>query len=111
MVRNTVACERKRAVYDKHGFGYTSSVMHHGIERKWCSLFGDDSVKISILKLKNQSQENRGLSLTYYIRPVLGVSDQFTAMHINTKADNGMIVIKNNLMTSFPAELPSLILH
>jgi len=45
------------------------------------------------------------LSLTYYIRPVLGVSDQFTAMHINTKADNGMIVIKNNYNDEFPGRV------
>lgn len=91
----------------RHGFGYTVfSHASHGIEQEMVQFVPvDDSVKISILKLKNQSQENRGLSLTYYIRPVLGVSDQFTAMHINTKADNGMIVIKNNYNDEFPGRV------
>lgn len=87
----------------RHGFGYTVfSHASHGIEQEIVQFVPvDDSVKISVLKLKNQSKENRELSLTYYIRPVLGVSDQFTAMHINTKADNGMILIRNNYNDEF----------
>lgn len=91
----------------RHGFGYTVfNHASHGIEQEMIQFVPvDDSVKISVLKLKNQSKEKRELSLTYYIRPVLGVSDQFTAMQINTQTDNDMILIRNNYNDEFPGRV------
>ncbi len=74
-----------------HGFGY-SLFEHtsHGIKQRLTQHVPvDEPVKISILSLKNISQQKRQLTLTYYIRPVLGVSDQVTAMHIKTSAGEG----------------------
>ena len=82
----------------RHGFGY-SSFKHnsHGIEQRLVQFVPiADSVKISILGLKNTSSKKRSLTLTYYIRPVLGVSDQDTAMHIRTSlSETGTLLIEN----------------
>ncbi len=81
-----------------HGFGY--SVFGHtsnGIEQKLTQFVPvDENVKISIAGLKNISSHKRHLTLTYYIRPILGVSDQFTAMHIKTSVgESGALLIEN----------------
>ena len=82
----------------RHGFGY-SSFKHnsYGIEQRLVQFVPiEDSVKISILGLKNTSSKKRSISLTYYIRPVLGVSDQETSMHIRTSVnETGTLLIEN----------------
>jgi len=82
----------------KHGFGY--SVFEHtsnGIEQ-WMTQHVplDAPVKISILGLRNTTSVKRRLSLTYYIQPVLGVSDQTSAMHIRSSlSPSGMMMMEN----------------
>ncbi|MDQ2087331.1 glucoamylase family protein [Herbivorax sp. ANBcel31] len=88
----------------KHGFGYT--VFEHECHGIWHSMVQfvpvSHSVKISIMKIKNTSENVRNLSFVYYIRPVLGVSDQFTAPHVNTSMhDLGTILITNNYNEEF----------
>ncbi|MEI6132550.1 MAG: glucoamylase family protein [Bacillota bacterium] len=82
----------------RHGFGY-SSFKHnsHGIDQRLVQFVPvDDPIKISILGLKNSSSSKRTLTLTYFIRPVLGVSDQATALHIKTsRSDSGSLLIEN----------------
>lgn len=88
----------------RHGFGYTAFThASHGIIQEMTQFVPvNDPVKISMIKLKNTSEESRDLSLTYYIRPVMGVSDQFTAPHIVTaKHDSGAILIRNNYNEEF----------
>ncbi|TYQ15914.1 UNVERIFIED_CONTAM: cellobiose phosphorylase [Acetivibrio alkalicellulosi] len=92
----------------RHGFGYT--VFEHecyGIMHNMYQFVPiNDSVKISMVKLKNVSQEVRNLSLVYYIRPVLGVSDQLTAPHIVTEQhESGALLIKNNYNEEFADRL------
>ncbi|MCX8129462.1 MAG: glycosyl transferase [Clostridia bacterium] len=81
-----------------HGFGY-SVFEHtsHGIEQKMTQFLPIDGMtKINMINLKNISDDPRELTLTYYIRPVLGVSDQATAMHIKTSlSESGTLLVEN----------------
>ena len=82
----------------KHGFGY--SVFEHvsnGIAQSLSQHVPvDDAVKVSILTLHNTSTRPRNLTMTYYLQPVLGVSDQFTAMHIRSKSsESGVLMLEN----------------
>lgn len=92
----------------KHGFGYTVfEHTSHGIKQRMTQFVPiKDAVKISLINLKNDSNQQRHLTLTYYIRPVLGVSDQFTAMHINTNQNElGALLIKNPYNEAFSGEI------
>jgi len=80
-----------------HGFGY-SAFEHesNGIMHKLVQIAAMDApVKINLIKLSNTTGERQSLTLTYYIRPVLGVSDQTTAMHIRTWQNDGTLFIEN----------------
>ncbi|PQQ67206.1 GH36-type glycosyl hydrolase domain-containing protein [Acetivibrio saccincola] len=88
----------------RHGFGYTVfDHEFHGIMHNMVQFVPlEDSVKLSIMKIKNTSQIKRKINLVYYIRPVMGVSDQFTAPHISTDLhDSGAVLIKNNYNEEF----------
>ncbi len=93
----------------RHGFGYSVfEHVSHGIEQKLTMFVAkDDSVKICIIKLKNHSREKRLLSATYYMRPVLGVSDQLTAQHITTRMtpEKDILLIENNYNEDFPGRI------
>ena len=82
----------------RHGFGY-SVFAHdsHGIRQSLVQFVPvNDPVKISLLNLINHTNQKRSLSLTYYVRPVLGVSDQVTAMHIKTRlSESGTLLMEN----------------
>ncbi|MCM8709887.1 cyclic beta 1-2 glucan synthetase [Clostridium sp. SYSU_GA19001] len=73
----------------QHGFGY--SVFKHEAEGVLGELtvFAaiDESVKLGIVKLKNNTKYSRRLSLTYYAQLVLGVVPQSTAQYISTYLD------------------------
>lgn len=72
-----------------HGFGY--SVFKHeayGILGEMTAFVPvDENVKLCIVKLKNNSDAERRLSLTYYAHLVLGVVPQSTAQYISTYLD------------------------
>ncbi|MEA5064422.1 MAG: glycosyl transferase, partial [Eubacteriales bacterium] len=81
-----------------HGFGYTIyDHTSHGIQQRLIQFVPvDGAVKISLISLKNTSGRKRNLAVTYYMRPVLGVSDQATAMHIRTSVSPaGALLIEN----------------
>lgn len=82
----------------RHGFGY-SVFEHesHGIAQCLTQFVPlSDPVKISLLNLSNVSDRKRSLSLTYYVRPVLGVSDQVTAGYIKTRmSQSGVLLMEN----------------
>ncbi|HEX3028999.1 MAG TPA: glycosyl transferase, partial [Clostridia bacterium] len=92
----------------RHGFGY-SSFEHesHGISQSLVQFVPpDEPVKLSLIKLKNLTGSRQSLSLTYYIRPVLGVNDQLTAMHIATRQDEkGVLMIENPYNEEFPGRI------
>jgi len=92
----------------RHGFGY-SVFEHtsHGIEQSMVQYVPvDEPVKISIIKLKNVSRYARNITLTYYIRPVLGVNEQSAAMHIRTRlGDSGALLLENPYNEEFPGRI------
>jgi cyclic beta-1,2-glucan synthetase len=82
----------------RHGFGY-SVFEHasHGIEQ-WLTQHVpvDASVKVSVLGMRNTSDQTRHLTLTYYVQPVLGVSGQSAAMHIRSMTGaSGALLMEN----------------
>ncbi|HEY9060522.1 MAG TPA: glucoamylase family protein [Pseudobacteroides sp.] len=81
-----------------HGFGY-SAFEHesHGIRHSLVQIAAkDSSVKINFIKLVNTTGKKLSLTLTYYIRPVMGVTDQSTAMHIRTwQNEKGTLFFEN----------------
>lgn len=88
----------------RHGFGYTVfEHFSHGIEQSMIQFVPrSDAVKISLVSLKNVTDKERNLTLTYYIRPVLGVSDQFTARYIVTdKTDDNAVFAENHFNEEF----------
>ncbi|KPU27792.1 glycosyl transferase [Caloranaerobacter sp. TR13] len=89
-----------------HGIGYSKFKHNSNGIKQELTVFvpKEDSVKISLIKLKNNSGFSRKLTLTYYVRPVLGVSDQITQQHIITEIENetGTLIIKNPYNTDFP---------
>ena len=93
----------------RHGIGY-SVIQHnsHGIGQQ-LTLFvpEDDSIKINLIKFKNDSGASRRLSIYYYLRPVMGVSDQNTQQYIITEHNEGLkaIFMKNPINTDFPGQL------
>jgi len=92
----------------RHGFGYSIfSHTSHGIRQNLTQFVPlDDTAKISLLEVKNESDRTRSLCLTYYIRPVLGVSDQVTAMHIKTRQnDSGMLLMENPYNEEFSGQV------
>ncbi|HOL92412.1 MAG TPA: glycosyl transferase, partial [Clostridiales bacterium] len=88
----------------RHGFGY--SVFEHesnGI-RQSLTMFAalELPVKVCIIGLKNLTGRQRRLRATYYLRPVLGVTDSETSPFIVTKAGkNGMLCIENRFTRDF----------
>ncbi len=70
----------------KHGFGY--SIFTHEFEGiiGEITMFAakEHSAKLCIVKLKNNTNEKRKISITYYARMVLGVNPEHTAQYIST---------------------------
>ncbi|MGI6685622.1 MAG: GH36-type glycosyl hydrolase domain-containing protein [Bacillota bacterium] len=99
----------KESYIIRHGLGY-SSFQHesHGINQE-LSVFVpvDDPVKISLLKLVNPGSERRILTITYYLKPVLGVTEQITQQFIVadyvTEAET--ILLRNSYNQDFPGRV------
>ncbi|MFA6669937.1 MAG: glucoamylase family protein [Bacillota bacterium] len=93
----------------RHGLGYSSfHHLSHGIDQNLTMFVPkSDPVKISVVKLKNDSNKKRHLSITYYIRPVLGISDQLTQQYIETEydSDSQTFFIRNPFNYDFPGRI------
>lgn len=92
-----------------HGLGY-SSFYHdsQGIQQELTMFVPkEDTLKVNLMRLKNTSSKDRKLTLTYYIRPVMGVSDQVTQQYIITEKDEerGGILIRNPYNSDFPGRI------
>lgn len=89
----------------RHGFGY--SVFEHsegGIHTElWVYVDLEQSVKFSVLKVRNQSGRARRLSATGYVEWVLGDLRSKSAMHIVTDIDasSGALFARNAYNTEF----------
>jgi cyclic beta-1,2-glucan synthetase len=89
-----------------HGKGYSNfKHMSNGIEQNLTMLVptNDDCVKISLVKLVNKTDHPEEISVFYYIKPVLGVSDQLTQPYIITEGmkNEEIILIKNPYNSDF----------
>jgi cyclic beta-1,2-glucan synthetase len=92
----------------RHGFGYSVfEHISHGIEQRLTQHVPvNKSVKVSIVSLKNVLKQRRHLTLTYYVRPILGVSDQVTAMHIRTSyGSSGALMMENPYNEGFAGKI------
>ncbi|CCJ33635.1 GH36-type glycosyl hydrolase domain-containing protein [Caloramator australicus] len=89
-----------------HGIGYTifKQFSHNIYQELLCFVPKDDSVKINLIKLCNNSNIERKIALFYYIRPMLGVSEHSTQQFIVTDilSNTGTIIFKNNYNSDFP---------
>lgn len=93
----------------EHGLGYTQFIHDsHGIEQKLTAFVPpEDPVKLSLLRLKNNGNAARKISVTYYIRPVLGVSEEKTQQHLVTEmGQNGStLLVTNPFNSEFPGRI------
>ncbi len=92
----------------RHGHGY--SVFEHysyGLDQSLTMFAAVDSpVKICLISIENLTGRTRNLLITYYIRPVLGVSDDLTSPYIVTrKGDNGLLFIENKFSLEFKGKV------
>lgn len=73
----------------RHGFGYTSFEHNsHGLQQNLTVFAAEqEPVKLSMLILRNSGKTAKKLTLTYYVRPVLGVDDNQTSMYLTTRPD------------------------
>ncbi|AOT69898.1 GH36-type glycosyl hydrolase domain-containing protein [Geosporobacter ferrireducens] len=93
----------------KHGMGY-STFLHnsHGIEHQLQMFIpAEDPIKINHITLKNSCSINRRLRITYYITPVMGVSDEMTRQYIVTagNAEDEGILLTNSFQNDFPGRI------
>lgn len=82
----------------EHGFGFTTFRHHsHGIEQKLVQFVPvSGTVKISIIRLRNDSQEQKSVKATYYMTPILGVNMSETGMHLfSGQTEGGPLLIEN----------------
>ncbi|HWQ79900.1 MAG TPA: glucoamylase family protein [Anaerovoracaceae bacterium] len=89
----------------RHGFGYTEFEHEcRGIKQRLTQFVPvKGTVKISIISLKNDSNEDRNLGITYYLTPVLGVNATENAMHIVTSlSGEGALLVENPYNREFP---------
>ncbi|WP_409069019.1 GH36-type glycosyl hydrolase domain-containing protein [Clostridium sp. FAM 1755] len=81
-----------------HGFGY-SNFKHYtkgiiGEITSYCPM--EDNCKISLIKLKNNTDIRREISITYYASTVLGVSKQLSSQYISTYLDEEDFIYSRN---------------
>ncbi|MBB6217860.1 cellobiose phosphorylase [Anaerosolibacter carboniphilus] len=93
----------------RHGLGYSVFEHNsHGIRQELTMFVPvEASVKINFIKLKNISNARRKFTITYYLRPVLGVNEQFTQQFITTEMDTSkeVILVKNSYNSDFPGRI------
>lgn len=93
----------------RHGKGY-SSFEHtsQDIEQQLTEFVAlEDPVKICLIRLKNLSPFPREISVTYYMRPVLGVNEKVNAQHITSQSysEKGILLISNPYNTEFTGRI------
>lgn len=66
----------------------------------------NDAVKISIIALSNDTEQERTVILTYYITPVLGVNTMNNSMHlISSTNENGTFIVENPYNREFSGKM------
>ncbi len=97
--------DKNQSLQVRHGFGYSVFTGdYNGIICEVTVFVAlDDSVKFSLVKLKNHSGRQRHLSVTGYVEWVLGDLRSKTAMHLVTELDpsSSAILARNNYSMDF----------
>lgn len=81
-----------------HGLGYSEfRQRNYGLEQSLI-LFAplEDKVKINLIKLENRINKERNITLFYYTRPVLGVTDEETENLLETDMKDDIFIVKNS---------------
>ncbi len=91
-----------------HGFGY--SIFEHKsneVEQKLTMFVPvSESVKLSLVSLKNTSTKKKNISLTYCVKPILGVIRKDSIQHIKVNSDNsGALLLQNSYNEDFSDEI------
>ena len=93
----------------RHGWGYTVFEMDYFDLNHEMTVFVPlkDSIKISLVRLKNKGLRKRKIQLTYYVEPVLGVHEYYTKQHVITEFDenNNIFIFKNFYNSDFPGRI------
>lgn len=93
----------------RHGRGYTSfEHTSHGISQHLTEFVAlEDPVKICLIRLENLSRVSREVSVTYYMRPVLGVNEKVNTQYITTEShgEKGVLLITNSYNCDFPGRI------
>ncbi len=93
----------------RHGFGYsTFKHVEGGVETELCVYVALDApVKLSVLKVRNESGRTRKLSATGYAELVLGDLRSKTMMHVSTEVDptTGALFARNCYNSEFPGRV------
>ncbi|MCD4713712.1 MAG: glycosyl transferase, partial [Clostridiales bacterium] len=92
----------------EHGFGYTSfGHVSHGLSQKMTQFVPvKGNVKISLISIENLTPEPKAITLTHYVKPVMGVQPSDTGMHIRTSlGENGALLIENPFNQTYAGEV------
>jgi len=91
----------------RHGRGYTKFSHHsHGLGQELTVFVPrQDSVKVSMLKIRNDSPLRRRLTATYYVRPVLGASEEVSHLHLISNWVEDMLTFRNPYNSDFPGRI------
>lgn len=91
----------------EHGFGYTTfKHYNYGITTEMeCFVPQNENIKLNIINVKNISNIRRCINLTYYIKCVLGVSEQKTTPFIITEAKENFLSFVNNYNDEFQGKI------
>ncbi|MDD4658574.1 MAG: glucoamylase family protein, partial [Eubacteriales bacterium] len=91
----------------RHGQGYSKFCHHsHGLDQELTVFVPpEDPVKLSLLKIRNDSPGCRRLTVTYFMRPVLGVSDQISHLHLISSWQENMLTFRNPYNGDFPGRI------
>lgn len=88
-----------------YGFGYANYKHTSMAIEQNLTVFvpRNDSVKISLLELKNLEPKKKKLNLIYYIKPILGENDTNGNEYIDIKfqKNSNMLILKNKINTTF----------
>ena len=81
--------ETKEPFVVKYGFGYaTYESVYAGLQQKFTTFVSpSDTVKVSLLSLKNTTKEDRSLTLYYYIEPSMAVLRSHVRDHLSFNYD------------------------
>ncbi|WP_089609262.1 GH36-type glycosyl hydrolase domain-containing protein [Dehalobacterium formicoaceticum] len=101
---------REKETYTiRHGIGY-SHFHHdsHGLEQELIQFVPTlDPIKINLIRIRNKGKEPRTLTGTYYLKPVLGVSEQNTQQFIKANYHQGqeILLLTNSYHQDFPGRV------